>query len=80
MKKVKSYDMTFDYAMFQNDVRAFLEAHELTHTELDTLAGAGAGTTSAILKGNKANHKMQTWIRIANAMDIDVRTYFVLDI
>lgn len=80
VRKIKSYNFKFDYNMFQNDVQAFLDAHKFKNTELDELAGVGTGITSAILKGTKANHKLDTWLAIANAMDVDVRTYFVLDI
>lgn len=79
MKKIKSYNFKFDYNMFRNDIRAFCEAHELTYTQLDELSGIGSGNTSNLMAG-RTNQKMNTWIAIANAMDIDVRTYFVLDV
>lgn len=80
VRKIKSYNFKFDYNMFQNDVVAFLDAYKLKETDLDTLADVGSGITNAIVHGRGRNHKMETWLGIANAMDIDVRTYFVLDI
>lgn len=80
VRKIKSYNFKFDYNMFQNDVIAFLEAYKLKETDLDTLAGVGTGITNAIVHKGNVNHKMETWLGIANAMDIDVRTYFVLDV
>lgn len=80
VRKIKSYNFKFDYNMFQNDVIAFVEAYQLKHTDVDNLAGVGNGTTSKIIRGEYKNHKMETWLGIANAMDIDVRTYFVLDV
>lgn len=80
VRKIKSYDFKFDYNMFQNDVRSFVEAHNFKHHELDELAGIGTGNTSNILSGHRTNHQMTTWLNIANAMDIDPRTYFVLDV
>lgn len=76
-KKIISVEFEFDYNMFINDIRSFLDAHELKYNDLDELAGVGSGCTSNILNGSR-NQKMNTWLSIANAMDIDVRTYFVL--
>ena len=80
VRKIKSINFKFDYNMFQNDVIAFLDAYKLQEKDLDTLAGVGSGITKAIVHGRNPNHKMETWLGIANAMDIDVRTYFVLDV
>lgn len=80
VRKIKSYNFKFDYNMFQNDVIAFLQAYSLKETDLDNLAGVGTGVTNAIVNSKFVNHKMDTWLGIANAMDIDVRTYFVLDV
>ena len=41
--------------------------------------GIGQGNTSNVVSG-KENQKINTWLPIANAMDIDARTYFVLDV
>lgn len=78
--KVKSYNFKFDYNMFANDIVAFLAAHDLQRHELDELAGIGRGNVTNVLSRKYENHKMDTMLAIANAMDIDVRTYFVLDI
>lgn len=78
-KKIVSYNFVFDYNMFENDIRTFCEAHGLRYADLDELAGIGNGNVSNILSGVH-NQKMNTWLAIANAMDIDVRTYFVLDV
>lgn len=80
VRKIKSYNFKFDYNMFQNDVQAFLDAHNFKRHELDELAGCGTGITSAILNDKNHNHKIETVLKIANAMDVDVRTYFVLDV
>lgn len=80
VRKIKSYNFKFDYNMFQNDVVAFVTAHNLKHTEMDELCGIGTGITSNIIANRTGNHKMETWLAIANTMDIDVRTYFVMDI
>lgn len=78
--KRKSYNFKFDYNMFQNDIHAFIHAHNLKCSEMDELCGIGTGMTNNILSGRTGNHKMDTWLAIANTMDIDVRTYFVLDV
>lgn len=80
VRKIKSYKFKFDYNMFRNDVQSFVEGLGMKAKDLDTLADVGSGMTSAILAGNRDNHKMQTWLAIANAMDVDPRTYFVLDV
>lgn len=69
--------MEFDYAKFRNDIIAFKQAHKLHYTDIDALAGIGSGCASNIVGGTE-NNKMDTWLAVANAMDIDVRTYFVL--
>lgn len=73
----KNMDMVFDYQKFRNDIAAFKQAYRLKYTEIDALAGVGSGCTSNIASGI-TNSKMNTWLAIANAMDIDVRTYFIL--
>ena len=80
MIKQSSIDFKFDYHKFRNDIEAFLSAHNFTYLELDNLADVGTGNVSRIMRGDSRNHKMETWLRIANAMDVDVRTYFVLDV
>lgn len=79
-KKVRSYKFKFDYNMFRNDVQSFCDGLQLKHTEFDKIAGVGGGITNAIINERNPNHKMDTWLAIANAMDVDVRTYFVLDV
>lgn len=76
-KRIISIDMVFDYRKFANDIAVFRDAHGLQWHEIDELAGIGKGNCIRIAKGSK-NMKMDTWLSIANAMDIDVRTYFVL--
>jgi hypothetical protein len=78
--KYGNYDFKFDHAKFRNDVIAFLKAHKLKYHELDEIAGVGSGNTSHVINAVNQNHKFSTWLKIANAMDIDVRTYFILDI
>lgn len=78
--KVVTYDFKFDYNMFYNDMEAFMQAHDLKLIEMDELCGLRPGATSTILNKREGNHKMDTWLIIANTMDIDVRTYFVLDV
>lgn len=80
VRKTKSYNFKFDYNMFKNDIQAFVDAHGLKYTEMDELCGIGNGITGNILNDRTGNHKMDTWLAIANTMDIDVRTYFVLDV
>lgn len=78
-KIVRSYNWKFDYNMMVNDLHAFREAHELTWSEIDVLAGVGSGNAHNIISGMK-NSKINTLLALANAMDIDFRTYFVLDV
>lgn len=74
----RNFNMKFDYQKFRNDIEVFVSTHELRYADVDVLAGIGGGNTSNVIAGN-VNQKMNTWLSIANAMDIDVRTYFVLD-
>lgn len=77
MIEYKNMNMVFDYQKMKNDIGAFCEAYGFTYSDLDRLAGVGVGNAANVVSG-KRNQKMNTWLSLANAMDIDVRTYFVL--
>ena len=76
--RYKTAAFQFDYTKFRNDLVAFRDAHGFKHCEIDELAGIGYGNTSNIIGKKTTNHTMNVWLSLANAMDIDVRTYFVL--
>jgi hypothetical protein len=78
-KKIISLKFKFDYNMFANDIQAQCDALGLRYSDVDKLAGIGSGATGNIVRGSR-NNKMNTWLAIANALDMDVRTYFVLDV
>lgn len=79
MIKYKSTDFMFDEIKFANDIVAFHEAHNLHYAEMDELFGVGGGTCARLARREKMNCKMKTWLNVANGMDIDIRTYFVLE-
>jgi len=79
MIEYRNIDMRFDYQKLRNDIEVFISVHKLRYSDVDTLAGIGQGNTSNVVSG-KENQKINTWLPIANAMDIDARTYFVLDV
>jgi len=78
-KIVRSIPFKFDYQMFVSDIVAFHDAHDLRWHEIDKLAGLCSGNANNIVNGMK-NSKVNTILALANAMDVDVRTYFVLDV
>lgn len=78
MKKMRSYPMKFDFVKFRNGIQSYKDALDMKSSDIDALAGIGNGNTSNILAGQE-NSKMKTWLSIANALDMDVRTYFVLE-
>ena len=77
--KYGSHNFKFDYAKFRNDLVSFHDAHDLNWTDIDALAGASIGSSNKLAMGIHTNNKMDTWLKFANLMDIDVRTYFILE-
>ena len=76
-KIIRAYDMRFDYEQFRSDIRSFMDEHSVNMSELDTYAGVGHGNTSNILSGVE-NSKINTLLALGNAIDADMRKYFVL--
>lgn len=79
-KKVVSIPFKFDDIKFANDIRAFKQATGLNFWEMDILFGVPSGQCARLQRREKMNMKMETWLKVANGMDIDIRTYFVLDV
>lgn len=68
----------FAYRQLATDVRATCQQLRLTYSDVDHLAGVGEGNTSRIASGKHGNYKMDTWLSVCNALDLDPRAYLVL--
>lgn len=79
MTKVVSIPFMFDAIKFRNDIVAFHDAHNLRYDEMDVLFDLPVGNCARLSRGDFHNPKMNTWLKVANGMDVDVRTYFVLE-
>lgn len=77
-KRIRSIPMTFDYIKLGTDIRGAVMEMKISLTDLDNLAGVSAGTSSRLASHLEPNPKMNTWLTIVNALDLDPREYFKL--
>lgn len=58
------------------DVKKAMLKHSLTQTDVALLAGIASGTISNIL-AEKYEAKLETFVAICHALDLDPRKYFI---
>lgn len=76
--KTRSIPMRFNYIRLGTEIRAAALELNLSLTEIDILAGVSVGTSSRLAAQVKSNPKMQTWLAVVNALDLDPRDFFEL--
>ena len=76
--KTRSVPMRFHHIQFATAIRGACLEFRFSLSEIDALAGVGSGAAARFASHENPNPKMQTYLAICNALDLDPRKYFGL--
>lgn len=77
-KRERSIKMIFNPIKFGNDIMARRLELKLTTHDIETLSGLAQSAIARYERGEEPNPKMQSFLAVCNAYDIDPREYFEL--
>lgn len=77
-KRIRSIKMVFSAVKFGNDIMARRLELGLTTKDIEELSGLNQTAVARYERGEEPNPKMQSFLAVCNAYDIDPREYFEL--
>lgn len=77
--RTRSIPFKFNYIRLGTDIRATAQELGMTMADVAALSGVAPATVSALATHNEPNPKMNTWLAVVNALDLNPLDYLELN-